>query len=35
MDEIKKAFSKPTFSPENELQPGDTLETIRDRLGLQ
>jgi len=33
MDEIKKAFNKPTFSPENELQPGDTLETIRDRLG--
>ena len=33
MDEIKKTFSKPTFSPENELQPGDTFESIRDRLG--
>ena len=33
MDEIKKSFSKPSFSPDNELQPGDTLDTIRDRLG--
>jgi hypothetical protein len=29
----KKAFNRPTFSPENELQPGDTLDSIRDRLG--
>ena len=33
MDALKKAFSKPTFSPDNTLEPGDTMESIRSRLG--
>ena len=33
MDALKKAFDRPTFSPENTLEPGDTMESIKDRLG--
>jgi len=33
MDAIKKAFDRPTFSPDNTLEPGDTMESIKDRLG--
>jgi len=33
MDAIKKAFDRPTFSPDNALEPGDTMESIKDRLG--
>ena len=34
MDELKEAFSSPPiFGPDTELQPGDTANSIKNRLG--
>jgi hypothetical protein len=33
IEEIKEAFNRPTFSPDNTLEPGDTINSIKDRLG--
>ena len=32
IEEIKEAFNRPTFSPDNTLEPGDTINSIKDRL---